>query len=71
MYSINSFGWYLKREDNKKIITCDKSLKKVFKGADEIPMFQMAKYIGDHMVEKVDKSLYVHKEIKADNVKSE
>eukprot|EP00814_Leptocylindrus_danicus_P016906 CAMPEP_0116017206 /NCGR_PEP_ID=MMETSP0321-20121206/7914_1 /TAXON_ID=163516 /ORGANISM="Leptocylindrus danicus var. danicus, Strain B650" /LENGTH=351 /DNA_ID=CAMNT_0003487363 /DNA_START=208 /DNA_END=1263 /DNA_ORIENTATION=+ len=61
----------LQREDNKKIIICDESLKKIFKGADEISMFQMAKYIGDHLVEKVDKSLYIHKDIGADNDESE
>lgn len=49
----------LQNENDKREILCDAKLKKVMK-SDKISMFQMNVHIGEHLIEKLDKSEYKH-----------
>ena len=49
-------------EDKREII-CDEKLKRVLGGNSRVTMFQMNKYITAHLLEKLDKSAYVHEDI--------
>jgi len=53
----------LQNPKDKREILCDKKLSRVMGGEDRVTMFSMNKYITPHMVEKLDKSAYVHEEI--------
>ena len=48
-------------EDKREII-CDEKLKAVMGGKDRVTMFTMNKYVGSHLLEKLDKSYYTHEE---------
>lgn len=62
--------WAYIRENNlqnpgdKREILCDTPLSRVMGGQETVTMFSMNKYITPHMLEKLDKSAYVHEEIK-------
>mmetsp|Transcript_14532 Transcript_14532/g.17201 ORF Transcript_14532/g.17201 Transcript_14532/m.17201 type:complete len:328 (-) Transcript_14532:106-1089(-) len=58
---------YIKRNDlqksgDRRKIVCDEALKGIMDGNEEVTMFSMNKYITPHLVEKLDKSAYVHEE---------
>jgi len=61
--------WAYIRENNlqnphdKREIICDTLLSAVMGGEARVTMFSMNKYITPHMLEKLDKSAYVHEEI--------
>mmetsp|Transcript_20612 Transcript_20612/g.44776 ORF Transcript_20612/g.44776 Transcript_20612/m.44776 type:complete len:324 (+) Transcript_20612:165-1136(+) len=61
--------WAYIRENNlqnphdKREILCDTLLSRVMGGQAKVTMFSMNKYITPHMLEKLDKSAYVHEEI--------
>mmetsp|Transcript_25359 Transcript_25359/g.45749 ORF Transcript_25359/g.45749 Transcript_25359/m.45749 type:complete len:315 (+) Transcript_25359:159-1103(+) len=54
----------LQNPEDKREIICDTLLSRVMGGQSKVTMFSMNKYITPHMLEKVDKSQYVHEEIK-------
>jgi len=56
---------YIKKEglqnpDNKREILCDDKLKIIMGGREKVTMFNMNSFVGDHLVEKLDKSAYQH-----------
>eukprot|EP00581_Thalassiosira_minuscula_P016295 CAMPEP_0183731826 /NCGR_PEP_ID=MMETSP0737-20130205/36570_1 /TAXON_ID=385413 /ORGANISM="Thalassiosira miniscula, Strain CCMP1093" /LENGTH=331 /DNA_ID=CAMNT_0025964661 /DNA_START=66 /DNA_END=1061 /DNA_ORIENTATION=- len=53
----------LQNPEDKREIICDSLLSRVMGGQSKVTMFSMNKYITPHMLEKVDKSEYVHEEI--------
>ncbi|KAL7471193.1 hypothetical protein ACHAXS_011511 [Conticribra weissflogii] len=52
----------LQNPEDKREILCDDMLRAVMGGESKVTMFSMNKYISPHMVEKLDKSAYVHEE---------
>lgn len=69
--------WAYIRENNlqnpsdKREIICDDLLRPVMGGEDKVTMFSMNKHISPHMLEKLDKSEYVHEEVETPKVESE
>eukprot|EP00538_Stauroneis_constricta_P006734 CAMPEP_0119559814 /NCGR_PEP_ID=MMETSP1352-20130426/13382_1 /TAXON_ID=265584 /ORGANISM="Stauroneis constricta, Strain CCMP1120" /LENGTH=417 /DNA_ID=CAMNT_0007607611 /DNA_START=313 /DNA_END=1564 /DNA_ORIENTATION=- len=57
----------LQNPENKKEIICDKKLRRIMDGAKTITMFTMNKHITPHLVERVDRSEYVHEPDDYDN----
>lgn len=53
----------LQNPEDKREILCDTLLSRVMGGESRVTMFSMNKYITPHMIEKVDKSAYVHEDI--------
>lgn len=53
----------LQNPDDKREILCDEKLKRVLGGNSKVTMFSMNKYITAHLLEKLDKSAYVHEDI--------
>jgi chromatin remodeling complex protein RSC6 len=39
---------------------CDSNLKNIMGGKDTVTMFNMNRYITDHLLEKLDRSAYQH-----------
>jgi upstream activation factor subunit UAF30 len=52
----------LQNPEDKREIICDDKLKAVMGGKDKVTMFTMNKYVGPHLLEKLDKSYYTHEE---------
>uniref|UniRef100_A0A7R9WT44 DM2 domain-containing protein n=1 Tax=Craspedostauros australis TaxID=1486917 RepID=A0A7R9WT44_9STRA len=52
----------LQNPENKREIFCDDKLSRVMDNESKVTMFSMNKYISQHMVEKVDRSEYVHED---------
>ena len=50
----------LQNPNDKREILCDDKLKLLFDNKSKISMFKMNIYIGNHLIEKVDKSQYHH-----------
>merc|ERR1711957_575267 len=58
---------YIKKHDlqkpgDRRRILCNEALKSIMDGNEEVTMFSMNKYITPHLVEKLDKSAYIHEE---------
>jgi upstream activation factor subunit UAF30 len=53
----------LQNPEDKREILCDEKLSRVLGGNSKVTMFSMNKYITAHLVEKMDKSAYVHEDI--------
>eukprot|EP00984_Skeletonema_dohrnii_P018570 scaffold8688_cov103-Skeletonema_dohrnii-CCMP3373.AAC.6 len=53
----------LQNPEDKREILCDAKLKRVLGGNSKVTMFSMNKYITAHLLEKMDKSAYVHVDI--------
>lgn len=58
---------YIKKNDlqnptDKRQIICDDKLKAIMGGNQTVTMFNMNRYITDHLLEKLDRSAYVHEE---------
>jgi len=58
---------YIKKHDlqkpgDRRKILCNKALKSIMDGNDEVTMFSMNKYITPHLIEKLDKSAYTHED---------
>lgn len=53
----------LQNPEDKREIICDSLLRAVMGGQKTVTMFSMNKYITPHMIEKVDKSQYVHEDV--------
>lgn len=56
---------YIKKHDlqnpnDKREIICDEKLKSIMGGNDTVTMFNMNRYITDHLLEKLDRSAYTH-----------
>mmetsp|Transcript_13649 Transcript_13649/g.39877 ORF Transcript_13649/g.39877 Transcript_13649/m.39877 type:complete len:124 (-) Transcript_13649:144-515(-) len=58
--------WSQNPSDKREII-CDDALKAVMGGKSKVTMFTMNKFISPHMIEKVDKSEYVHEDEDSDS----
>jgi len=52
----------LQKPNDRRKIVCNEALKFIMDGNEEVTMFTMNKYITPHLVEKLDKSAYVHEE---------
>lgn len=52
----------LQSETDKRVIVCDDLLKPIMDGNDTVTIFTMNKYITPHMVEKLERSAYVHEQ---------
>lgn len=50
----------LQDDTDKRVIVCDEKLRPVMGGNDTVTIFTMNKHITPHMVEKLDRSAYVH-----------
>mmetsp|Transcript_5498 Transcript_5498/g.10680 ORF Transcript_5498/g.10680 Transcript_5498/m.10680 type:complete len:308 (+) Transcript_5498:174-1097(+) len=50
----------LQNPNDKREILCDDKLKKIFGGKSKVTMFKMNTFIGDHLIEKLDKESYQH-----------
>jgi upstream activation factor subunit UAF30 len=62
---------YIKKQDlqnpkDKREILCDGKLKKIMGGKDKVTMFNMNRYVTDHLLEKLDRSEYNHDETEAE-----
>jgi len=62
---------YIKKHDlqnpeDKREIFCDDKLKKVMGGEKKVTMFNMNRYVTDHLLEKLDRSEYNHDEAEAE-----
>lgn len=51
--------------NDKRQILCDAKLKSIMGGNDKVTMFNMNRYITDHLLEKLDRSAYNHEEEEA------
>ena len=62
--SIGTFTSYynLQNPTDKRQIICDDKLKAIMGGNATVTMFNMNRYITDHLLEKLDRSAYVHEE---------
>ena len=56
----------LQNPTDKREILCDDKLKKVMGGEDKVTMFNMNRYVTDHLLEKLDRSEYNHDETEAE-----
>jgi len=61
----------LQNPSNKREILCDAKLKTIMGGRDVVTMFNMNSFVGDHLVEKLDKSAYKHEEEGQDDTKQQ
>jgi len=61
----------LQKPGDRRKITCDEALKSIMDGNEEVTMFSMNKFITPHLVEKLDKSAYVHEESEKSESESE
>jgi len=52
----------LQNPQDKREIICDKNLSMVMGGQSKVTMFSMNKYITPHLLEKLDKSEYIHED---------
>eukprot|EP00526_Cylindrotheca_closterium_P016245 CAMPEP_0113632030 /NCGR_PEP_ID=MMETSP0017_2-20120614/16646_1 /TAXON_ID=2856 /ORGANISM="Cylindrotheca closterium" /LENGTH=327 /DNA_ID=CAMNT_0000542565 /DNA_START=245 /DNA_END=1228 /DNA_ORIENTATION=+ /assembly_acc=CAM_ASM_000147 len=52
----------LQNPENKREILCDDKLKAIMAGREKVTMFNMNSFVGEHLVEKLDKSAYQHAE---------
>ena len=52
----------LQNPNDKREILCDAKLQAVMGGNERVTMFSMNKHITPHLLEKLDKSMYVHEE---------
>lgn len=52
----------LQNPADKREILCDDKLKRVMSGKAKVTMFKMNTFIGDHLIEKVDRQEYQHEE---------
>mmetsp|Transcript_20648 Transcript_20648/g.30359 ORF Transcript_20648/g.30359 Transcript_20648/m.30359 type:complete len:349 (-) Transcript_20648:492-1538(-) len=50
----------LQNPENKREIICDKRFRYIMGGEERVTMFSMNKYISKHMIEKLDKTEYIH-----------
>ena len=57
------YAYFLKNPADRRQIICDEKLKRVLGGNATVTMFSMNKYITAHLLEKLDKSAYVHEDI--------
>ena len=55
----------LQNPEDKREILCDDKLKAVMGGEDKVTMFNMNRYVTDHLLEKLDRSEYNHEEAEA------
>ena len=55
---VSQYNW--KNPDDKREIICDNRLKAIMGGNDRVTMFNMNRFITEHLVEKLDRSAYVH-----------
>jgi len=56
----------LQNPKDKREIICDDKLRKVMGGEDRVTMFNMNRYVTDHLLEKLDRSEYNHDEAEAE-----
>lgn len=56
----------LQNPENKREIICDEKFKVIMNNEDRVNIFTLTKHITPHMLEKLDKSAYVHEEIGED-----
>lgn len=56
----------LQNPEDKREILCDDKLKKVMGGESKVTMFNMNRYVTDHLLEKLDRSEYNHDETEAE-----
>jgi len=56
----------LQNPENKREIICDDKFKVIMDNQDRVNIFTLTKHITPHMLEKLDKSAYVHEEIDDD-----
>jgi len=56
----------LQNPADKREILCDDKLKAVMGGEDKVTMFNMNRYVTDHLLEKLDRSEYNHVETEAE-----
>eukprot|EP00531_Pseudo-nitzschia_arenysensis_P010442 CAMPEP_0116151648 /NCGR_PEP_ID=MMETSP0329-20121206/20215_1 /TAXON_ID=697910 /ORGANISM="Pseudo-nitzschia arenysensis, Strain B593" /LENGTH=412 /DNA_ID=CAMNT_0003648287 /DNA_START=20 /DNA_END=1258 /DNA_ORIENTATION=- len=56
----------LQNPEDKREILCDDKLKKVMGGESKVTMFNMNRYVTDHLLEKLDRSEYNHEETEAE-----
>merc|ERR1712038_907995 len=56
----------LQNPENKREIICDAKFKVIMDNQDRVNIFTLTKHITPHMLEKLDKSAYVHEEIDDD-----
>ena len=54
--------FFLQNPEDKREIICDPKLKSVMGGKSRVTMFNMNRYITDHLLEKLDRSAYTHEE---------
>lgn len=54
----------LQNPKDKREIICDKLLKPIMQNQEKVTIFTMNKFISKHLVQKLDKSAYVHEEDK-------
>ena len=59
--------FFLQNPEDKREIICDSKLKSVMGGKARVTMFNMNRYITDHLLEKLDRSAYTHEESAAAN----
>mmetsp|Transcript_8601 Transcript_8601/g.12258 ORF Transcript_8601/g.12258 Transcript_8601/m.12258 type:complete len:297 (-) Transcript_8601:164-1054(-) len=52
----------LQNPEDKREIICDDILRPIMGGNDKVTIFSMNKHISPHMLEKVDRSEYIHEE---------
>lgn len=57
----------LQSDTDKRVIVCDDLLRPIMDGNDTVTIFTMNKYITPHMVEKLDRSAYVHEKPPTDD----
>lgn len=53
----------LQSDTDKRVIVCDDLMKPIMGGNDTVTIFTMNKHITPHMVEKLDRSAYVHENV--------
>eukprot|EP00536_Pseudo-nitzschia_multiseries_P009535 jgi/Psemu1/319660/estExt_fgenesh1_pm.C_2690001 len=56
----------LQNPEDKREILCDGKLKAVMGGEDRVTMFNMNRYVTNHLLEKLDRSEYNHDEAEAE-----
>ena len=63
-HTVSSFArpTHTQNPEDKREILCDKKLKTVMGGNAKVTMFNMNRYITDHLLEKLDRSAYTHEE---------
>ncbi len=59
-FRTDSFTCSAQNPEDKREIICDDKLKLIMGGNDRVTMFNMNRYITQHLVEKLDRSAYSH-----------